>query len=466
MIFAVSALFLYLCGLGLLVTLCGTLPLGRQTATGERFPALAALVLVSGLHFDYLLQLLLKGVDPALAAGAFFSVAGLVIGFVFLRARVPGTGAASAGASGSRDVVKWGVFAALFVMFAAPIVQEPILAWDARSIWFFHGKIIYFNGALDRAGFTPAAVCFSHPDYPKLVPVLSAQLARFAGSWDDFLPKASLLALLLPALLALFSFWERARLSFLFLAGLFLFGVQGELLWNGLMDGYLALYAGLALLFLGRWFERGERGDAWCAAAFLGVVLNLKNEGMVYVVVAASVFFVLVWMRDRSLHRLRLLFADRRFWLQVGLPAACFLVWTFKKRSWGLVNDLDLGVRSLGRIGAHVQAGALGTVAQALLVDALLWKALLLFFAVAGTARLARVRVPFQVWIFLAVSFCYFLAVFAVYLATPADLAWHLETSAARTVLPVMSGLVAAVYVILGVIEAPPRTQEGEGDLE
>lgn len=509
MIFAVSTLLLYLCGLGLLATLAGKSPFGRETLTGERLLSLASLVLVSGIHLDHLIQLLLVGLSPALAAGALCSGAGLVIGLLSLRGRafIIGAGSTALGGDrlggcwrrflplfvalraregGSADdalgkgdparradptrcsggvglvLVKWAVFGVLFVMFAVPIVQEPISAWDARSIWFFHGKIIYFGDALDQSGFSPAAIGFSHPDYPKLVPVLSAQLARFAGSWDDFLPKASLLALLLPALLGLFSFWGCAGFSFMFLAGLFLFGFQGELLWTGLMDGYLALYAGLALLFLGRWFDRGERGDAWCAAAFLGVVLNLKNEGMVYAAVAAFVFFALVWVRGRSLHRFRPLVADRQVWVHGFLPVSCFLVWTFKKRSWGLVNDLDLGVSSLGRMASHVEGGALGTVAKALVIDAPLWKALLLFIAVLGAARAANVRVPFQVWIFLAVSLCYFLAVFTVYLATPADLAWHLETSASRTVLPVMTGLFAAAYVVLRQIEAGPSAGGGD----
>jgi hypothetical protein len=451
-------LFLSLLGLGLLATFgCGNTP--PAAPSGCRPPALAALVLVSGMQLDYLLQLLLTRLDCALAAGGVLAAAGFILALLLLRRRIAALAAASPQARAAGGAA---LCALLLLMFAVPIVAEPISAWDARSIWYFHGKIIYYGRALDGAGFSPASIGFSHPDYPKLVPVLAAQLARLAGTWNDYLPKASLLALLVPALLGLFSFWERFRGSFVFLAGLFLFSFQGELLWNGLMDGYLALYAGLSLLFLGRWLERGERCDAWCAAAFLGVVLNLKNEGSVYAAVVVAGCSGILWFRDKAPRRFSDLVRDRLLLVQAFLPVSCFLVWGWKKRSWGLANDLDLGVRSLGRISSHLAEGGGGMIAKALVVDAGLWKALLLLVLVLAAAKALRVRMPLEVPIFCAVSLCYFLAIFAVYLATPADLAWHLGTSASRTVLPVMTGVFAAAYVVLERLEGVSRVDEVE----
>jgi hypothetical protein len=103
--------------------------------------------------------------------------------------------------------------------------------------------MIWVSGAL-RAGadWSHGSLAFSHPDYPKLVPAIAAQLAFLKGYWNEFLPKASLIVMLVPLLLRIFSF-QRPSLSFLLLPVLF-FASFGAWLWNGYMDGYLALYCG------------------------------------------------------------------------------------------------------------------------------------------------------------------------------------------------------------------------------
>ena len=124
----------------------------------------------------------------------------------------------------------------LLVVYYLQILSEPLSHWDARSIWFFHAKMIWTEGALRRStGWNHSSLAFSNPDYPKLVPTIAAQLAYVKGYWNEFFPKGSLLVMLVPLALWVFSFCQKS-LSFILLVLIFFFSLDAWL-WNGYMDG-------------------------------------------------------------------------------------------------------------------------------------------------------------------------------------------------------------------------------------
>src|SRR5205807_1272968 len=101
-------------------------------------------------------------------------------------------------------IVFLGIFY-LILMYYFKIFAEPLQDWDARSIWFFHAKMIWTEGALSKAsGWNHSSTRWSHPDYPKLVPSIAAQLAYIKGFWNEFLPKGSLLIMLIPTIFWIF----------------------------------------------------------------------------------------------------------------------------------------------------------------------------------------------------------------------------------------------------------------------
>ncbi len=123
---------------------------------------------------------------------------------------------------------KWLGIALVCLLYVAPIVAQPLLTWDARSIWFFHAKMIYVAGSFSQAtGWTHPSAAWSHVHYPNLVPVLAAQVAYLKGFWNEYLPKAALIFVLVPAVLWLFTFARRS-MSFALLLMLLPFSL-GEL---------------------------------------------------------------------------------------------------------------------------------------------------------------------------------------------------------------------------------------------
>lgn len=461
MLTAVSFFLPYLLGLGLLLVLISPESFNPPFGSGRDRARLLALFLVFGLVVDYLLVLVLESLRLSLITGAVLSLTGMA-----MAARRFGKGIFSLLNIGW---VRWSILAYVTLLYAVPILYDPLSAGDARSIWFFHGKMIYFNGALNgSAGWADKVVEFSHVDYPKLVGIIAAQCSTLAGYWNEYLPKASLLLFLVPALLGLLSFLDRNWISFIFLMVLFVFSL-GWLLWDGYMDGYLALHAGVAALFLGRWLESRERADLLTGAVFLGVAGNLKNEGILFVLSILASFAILSVIPRQEARAGGLSVPKRWFWLPVAVPTAAYLIWTGKKLAWGLKNDLQLGSGSIGKISARISDGSFQMIGRSLVRDALVGKAALLFLLVLVVARTAHARVPAACRLALLTGFIYFSGMFLIYLATPADLGWHLQTSARRTMLPVLLMLFAAVFLLLrgvegvmGIERKHTRTEEGD----
>jgi len=79
---------------------------------------------------------------------------------------------------------------------------SPVADWDARSIWLFNAKRIFYNQNL--ASYTNYLGSeFSHLDYPILIQTLSASLATLIGKWNEVFPKISSIIFALPAMLVI-----------------------------------------------------------------------------------------------------------------------------------------------------------------------------------------------------------------------------------------------------------------------
>lgn len=345
----------------------------------------------------------------------------------------------------------------LLVIYYFMILSEPLLRWDSRSIWFFHAKMIWIGGALRSAGWNHPSVAFSHPDYPELVPAMAAQLAYLEGYWNEFLPKGSLLVTLVPAVLWAFSFRKQAA-SFVLLILVFFLGQYGWLS-NGYMDGYLVLYSGLTLLFVGRYLSERRDFDLHSAIWALGIAVCLKNEGLLFGVCLVIALLCIVpgvtefGARDVA-KRLR---TDHRLLAVLLLSMAPTITWTIYKGAWGLQNDLTgqpLG--ALSRILSRVSDGASARyLFEYLTVEANgIW---VLTGLVAVTALFSireRVRLHPGALIAALTAALYFCGLYVIYLSSPYGLDFHLGTSATRTMASARVALLVSMFFLLSGLEA------------
>jgi hypothetical protein len=408
-----------------------------------------------GLLLDYVLVLLLRRLDLILLGGGLLALAGLALGARALwRARAP-LGPPSG---------FWLLICLALALVALPILAEPIQNWDARSIWFFHAKMIYHAGSLtSSAGFQEHA--FSHPDYPKLLPALAAQVAHARGFWNEFLPKTSLLLLLVPAVLGYFSFW-RAPLSFTFLASLSFLRLE-TLLWNGQADGFLALFGGLATLSFGRWLGSGRTLDVALGVVSLGIACSLKNEGVALALCVLAAVGAVLLARSGStpLPPLR----ARPLAALCAISFSGFLIWEVTERSWGLSGDIALSSELFTRMARRLfEENGLSLIFRDFFAGVGLHRALVPLALGLVLARLCKRGIPGSAWVALVAGGLYFAVITLMYLGTPNDLDWHLRTSSFRTLLPIELALYAAAFVILEAVERsdpPAPTGAAAGEL-
>ncbi len=466
-LFALSTTWLYvfvwalaLSGLGWAMA-WPVLRLVLSTSPSVHGSRLLAWALLNGLLGHYALVLIAPSLSVALWIGGPVALLGLLALLRTLR-RLHQQNSLHWGTRG-----EWALLALLGLPLAVLILYTPLVAWDARSIWFFHARMIYLAKGLNvQTGLQVPTIRFSHPDYPKMLPVLAANLAFVRGYWNEYLPKAALFLALLPVLGAMAPFASQARGRFFFLLALLL--VQGSRLWNGYMDAYLALYLACVLLLWSPPASEQGLHQAFGLTA-LAALPGLKNEGLLAALSLLGTWLVLTHRRPRAIPPLG---PDRHWWTSPAaivyslLLAAPTLLWLVYRRLWGLENDLQLGSAiSRAYFLQRLHEGAWLQISTAL------WPYLsttfLLVLLMLGWLCRSRRRAPLAARWALWTGVVYLLGIFTVYLAAPRTLTWLLPASVRRTTLGMVAAFLVGVYFLADVIENSPENspfpRRGEG---
>lgn len=436
MIAATSWFLLTLVGLGLpLAVIVGGARARARWRAGEDRTTLIALALMLGLLADH--------------------AAGLIAGSLSFQAALAWTGGISGiGAlalllrAGRNAKPGWATVLAviLITILAVAATHAPLTGWDARSIWFFHGKAIFFDGGLKPSPFwSNPAYDWSHKDYPELLPMLAARYAAFTGAWSDAAAKSALAPLGAGAFLGLLA--VSASQGFMVLAPAAV-AVLGAWLWNGYMDGWLALYAAVAVLAMSAWLETGRRVYLALSTAALGITLCLKNEGQL---LAAASLPALLWA---SAARLRLRWQD----LSVLIALIPFALWLPVKARLAAQGDLDhtgIVLRALEVAGDSGELlYRLSVLGQGMLLHSHL-------FAAAGAFLTVGICVGFRPSALMCglTGALYAGGLVMVYLGTPLHFTWHVENSLDRVLLTptllLLSGLSTMIPDILAACRKP-----------
>jgi len=297
-------------------------------------------------------------------------------------------------------------------------------AWDARSIWLFHGKRIFFDGGLyaQLDNYAP----WSHNDYPVIFSAFAATLATVVGDWNEIFPKSAAIFFLIPPLLMLLKIFSSPNLFLIFNIGLL--KICGDLLFNGYIDAILALYTCASVLMLIPMVIEVLNVDAKTrqtygvlAGSFLIVLPLLKNEGLVILLcisIAALLF-------ESSL--------TKKFYIYALLASLLiyFLSWKMPLLQANLQNDMSVpgGIsRAFDRV---TDVDSLRLIALSIFKNIWLCLALMTLSLCVIKIKFSKFNIPVTFLIL------YLAALLVVYFMTPHDLAWHLGLSISRTLMPV-----------------------------
>jgi hypothetical protein len=325
---------LYFLGLGWLIIgpiLHGSLIVqDRKDPFFNEFP----LIFLSGLILNFALALLLRNLNQGLIINGLLAV----IGLLFLI--IPPLSARNARPSSKKIIWQWITAVLLLVCFIPPILAIPTANGDARTMWFFFGKMMFYAGTVGpEAGWTHPSVVISHVDYPIFVPMLAAQVMHIFGFWNEYLPRISVLFIYIPAIFWLMSF-SKKTFSFVLLALLIPFRFF-PWIWDGHMDGLLAIYFAISLLVLSRFIESDNKLDLLFSIACIGASLSIKNEGaLAFIAWACAILYLFMkfgWKRR---------FTKKDNWnyvifgLFVTFP---YILWQVYLKIWHVQNDLQIG---------------------------------------------------------------------------------------------------------------------------
>ena len=352
---------------------------------------------------------------------------------------------------------------------AAPL-GVPIHSGDEAHLWASRARVLFESGGfgeLYRAEFerrilVPSGLVpffVQHPDYPPLGPLLQTWIYAVADrvTWAENRVPLQLfgLATLLMVAGALSS---RVRWPIAIGAAWLLLGSKP--MHDALGSAYVDLVVAAGLLMAtDAWLRLRSSGETrWMALLASGLALALfaKHEGaLIAVAFAAGVAVDLLrdrWRRPEGLEPIRAPRGWAFLWLALPL-AAVLAVWLFN-RAYGHDNDLvsqnqkgrPFWVLFVWQFGDRAPAVATYFVERVLFVSshARTIPLLLLLVLLARPAALLRGPALAPAVALAAATAGYFI----VFVGSPHDLAWHLDTAAGR----VLFQLVPTATLLLGIL--------------
>jgi hypothetical protein len=347
-----------------------------------------------------------------------------------------------------------GLIVILIIYYLIIILGSPTQDHDARSIWLFHAKRIYYDrniySQLDGYGE------FSQNDYNPFVASLSASLAHLINNWNEIFPKFSNLILAMPAILYLNIFLKNkfSKICF-FLSILFIFDKR---IINGEMDAILALYLVSTILSFFQFFLNKNLtfkiffSQGLLAITFSSVFLLIKTEAIVSFVFIMFIFIILKYFKIIE-------FELKKLFLSIILPFSLFLHWKLIVFNVGIKNwyidsiDYELIKSRLYNFKSYIQ------VFEGLLLNKPMFISFIIFFSILTifitnhyNSNYLVIKKSFENKIYLFTTiycFFYFIFLFSIFFLGKQEIKIFLEQGAFRYTQLIAFSLTYSSFLIL-----------------
>lgn len=330
------------------------------------------------------------------------------------------------------------VLATLLLHDALRTNVEPVRFGDEAQIWAAKAKVLFAAPSLDLDFALHTFV--QHADYPLFDPLVQVLTFASAGRVLHFENRLPIQCFGVALLLLLSA--ATTRRAHPLLAALVLILFSGSQFAAGTTTIYADVMLAMATLAatesLLRLRETGERIWWRLACIAFAAMLSTKNEGSLLLLAVAGPF-VVCWCLDRRRGRSSALAPRDLAWLLV--PAAAIVLHRGWNAWFGLQNDLTQadadGLGLFGRLLHNAAARGPDVLAYhgRLLIDPEAHRLLPLLFAAALVVRslVDRPRWRAPELLLGAIVACAIVGYVLVFIGTSADLKWHMDTAAART---------------------------------
>jgi hypothetical protein len=358
----------------------------------------------------------------------------------------------------------------LVTAFSFLVIHFPITEWDARSIWFYHGKVIYFTNDIWALGaWKEHAHMFSHLGYPKLFALLAAQAANFFGLWNEYIPKLGLSLLSLPIMLYAFEYANRMKSSgsffyfmlLLIVLTLFFFDGSGFFLMSGYMDGWLAVYAFCTSLIAAdtvREFTLKNNLSRLPSLIVFGALLSqIKQEGMVILAIIITTSFLVNLFSMGGIKSFINKIIHQNLWRELLDMTPFIIIIVISISAWSIgahiqkISEVRYSGNIVDRLIERWNSPGVPSwiFSNVLFHNSMLTSALLLSFLLMLSSSFLKIKMSFVHFIPFIAGIAYSLILMIVYFITPADVIWQMSCSAGRVGLSASMLIMAFNFLII-----------------
>lgn len=316
----------------------------------------------------------------------------------------------------------------IFFFVCLWILTSPVTNWDARSIWFFHAKRIFIDNHLyaQLDNYAP----WSHNDYPPLLPSLAASIAKSFGFWNEYLPRLSILLALFPMLLISKWLFNNSLAFNLWLLGLFI--ICKNYLINGSMDSLLAIYIASGCLLITKIYSNTKNKFQYYfpLILILASLPLIKNEGLL----ATLIFNLLLIPR----------FNKETIYVALSMLSISIylLFWKYPL----ILNNIHSELFSSNVFSIITER--INKPDEIILIFKSIFKQLWIFLLISVGLLMKYKKIEKITLVFLFFIFSYLAAIFIIYMLSPYELSWHLNTSIKRTMLPVKVSILSMLIFL------------------
>ena len=205
------------------------------------------------------------------------------------------------------DFLMAGIASACVLLILIDAFSQPLLAFDARSIWGMKAKILFFQQGIYGEDFVESARLHAHQQYPILVPLAETLICQSLGQFDDRWGKAIFPYLFVGMIFLFYFVLQRyfsrpyslagaAMLSSLPILVIFANGNAS----SGYADFPLSYFFTAFVVALLIWSDSGNSRYLWLASVLGACTMLAKNEGTALWGIAVMTFALLEGLSARK----------------------------------------------------------------------------------------------------------------------------------------------------------------------
>ena len=296
----------------------------------------------------------------------------------------------------------------------------PTDSWDARSIWLFKAKEFFYDHSIISIKNNYAE--FSHNNYPSIAPAFAAGLSTLIGYWNEIYPKAGLTLMFIPPLIIISRFFDNN--FFLISISIILF-IVGKFLVNGELDGLVALYFVSSVIIIYNFKNLNNDIFYQCLILifFLIILSLLKAEGIV-LLLCSFIGSMFIFYKKKYLCKNLII----SFFVSI-IPV---LIWNYFCIYNNIGNTNSNNIFNVNDFTNRI----LYLKNYILIFEYLLLNEKFLFSLIVFLVSTIYIKNKDILIYVSSISLIYILFLFIIYLSTPLDLEWHLN-SANRIIKPI-----------------------------